>query len=149
MMRELTKSIFSFSWAMSLFGLQQTTNLTSPDKVAKAFNSVTEATEEQFAGVIKTTFNAGDKLQRSAIDLTLGMVTGETLNPNKWIRMASDAAKQSAEAVTKGVQEVTSTVQHAASPVTGPDSGAGSGSAPPTGGASTISQRTGWGPMPS
>ena len=140
-MREFTKSIFSFSWAMSLFGVQQTANLMSPDKAAKAFNSVTEATEAQFADALKTTFNAGDKLQRNAVDMTLGMFTGEALNPNKWMRMASDAAKQSAEAVTKGVQGVTSTVQQAASTATAQGSGSASGTG--------ASQRQGWGPMPS
>lgn len=142
-MREFTKSIFSFSWAMSLFGLQQTTNLMSPDQAAKAFNSVTEATEAQFADALKTTFKAGDKLQRNAVDMTLGMFTGEALNPNKWMRMASDAAKQSVEAVTKGVQGVTSTVQQTASSVTPQGSPSGPGNA------STASQRQGWGPMPS
>ncbi len=140
-MREFTKSIFSFSWAMSLFGVQQTTNLLSPAKAAKAFDAVTDATAGQFTDVLKTSFDAGDKLQRNAVDLTLGMFSGEALNPNKWIRMASDAAKQSAEAVTKGVQGVTSTVQQAASTAT-----QGSGSAS---GASNASQRQGWGAMPS
>jgi len=146
-MREFTKSIFSFSWAMSLFGVQQTTNLLSPAKAAKAFDSVTEATEGQFTDVLKTTFNAGDKLQRSAIDLTLGMFTGEALNPNKWIRMASDAAKQSAEAVTKGVQGVTLTVRQAASTAAAQGSGSDAGTAPASG--TTASQQQGWGPVPS
>jgi hypothetical protein len=137
-MREFTKSIFSFSWAMSLFGVQQTTNLLSPAKAAKAFDSVTEATRGQFTDVLKTTFNAGDKLQQSALDITLGMFTGEALNPNKWMRMASDAAKQSADAVTKGVQGVTSTVQQAASTT-----------ASVADNAATSAERQGWGPMPS
>jgi len=140
-MRELTKSIFSFSWAMSLFGIQQTTNLMSPEKAAEAFDAVTEATAGQFTDVLKTSFDAGNKLQRNAVDLTLGMFSGEALNPNKWMRMASDAAKQSAEAVTKGVQGVTSTVQQAASSAT-----KSSGGAPSTGSAS---KGQGWGPMPS
>jgi len=140
-MREFTKSIFSFSWAMSLFGIQQTTNLMSPEKAAKAFNSVTEATEGQLTDVMKTTFSAGDKLQRSAVDMTLGMFTGEALNPNKWMRTASDAAKQSAEAMTKGLQGVTSTVQQAASSAT-KSSGCGSDTG-------SASKSQGWGPMPS
>src|SRR5205814_5543754 len=148
-MRDFTKSFFSFSWAMSLFGVQQATNLLSPAKAAKAFDSVAEATTGQFTDALKTTFDAGDKMQRSAVDLTLGMFTGEALNPNKWMRMASDAAKQSTEAVTKGMQGVTSTVQQAASSVTAQGSSAGTGSAPDTGGASTASSRQGWGPMPS
>jgi len=137
-MRDFTKSIFSFSWAMSLFGVQQATNLLSPAKAAKAFDSVAEATTGQFTDALKTTFDAGDKMQRSAVDLTLGMFTGEALNPNKWMRMASDAAKQSTEAVTKGMQGVTSTVQQAASTTA---SAAGS--------AATAAERQGWGPMPS
>src|SRR5207249_5817761 len=78
-------------------------------------DSVAEATTGQFTDALKTTFDAGDKMQRSAVDLTLGMFTGEALNPNKWMRMASDAAKQSTEAVTKGMQGGKSTVQQAAS----------------------------------
>lgn len=105
-MREFTKSILSFSWAMSLFGVQQTTNLLSPTKAAKAFDSVCETTEGQLTDALKTTFRAGDRLQRTAVDLALGMFTGEVLNPNRWMRLASDTAKQSAEAVTKGVQGV-------------------------------------------
>ena len=142
-MREFTKSILSFSWAMSLFGVQQTTNLLSPAKAAKAFDSVTEATQGQFTDVLKTTFNTGDKLQRSALDMTLGMFTGEALNPNKWMRMASDAAKQSADAVTKGVQGVTSTVQQAATTATTQGAGESAGSA------SGTTSRQGWGSMPS
>lgn len=147
-MREFTKSVFSFSWVMSLFGVQQTVNLLSPAKAVEAFDSVTKATADQFTDVLKTTFNAGEKLQRTAVDLTLGMFTGEALNPNKWMRMASDAAKQSAEAVTKGAQGVISTVGQAASTATTQSSNAETGSAPVTGSAAPPSQRQGWGPMP-
>lgn len=143
-MRESIKSLFSFSWAMSMFGVQQTTNLLSPHKAAEAFDSVSEVTKGQLAEVLQSTFNVGDKLQRGAVDLMFGMFTGEAFTPNRWLRMASDAAKQSAEAVTRGVQGVTTTAQQAAStatPSAGPTSGGGS--------ASTGSQRQGWGPMPS
>ena len=147
-MREFTKSLFSFSWAMSLFGVQQTTNLMSPEKAVKAFESVTEATQTQFGEVMKSTFNAGDKLQRGAVDLALGPFTGEALNPGRWTRMASDMVKQSAEAVTKGVQSAASAARQAASAATQRNSGAGTGSASSTASAPG-SQRQGWGPMPS
>ena len=143
-MREFTKSIFSFSWAMSLFGIQQTANLLSPAKAAKAFDSVTEVTEEQFSDVLKTSFNAGQQ----TVDMTLGLFTGEALNPNKWVRMASDAAKQSAEAVSQGVRGVTSTLRETASAVVPQDPGPGTGCASDTS-SSSASQRQGWGPMPS
>jgi hypothetical protein len=148
-MREITKSFFSFSWAMSLFGIQQTTNLMSPEKMSKAFGSVTEATEEQFSDALKTTFNAGDKLQRSAVDLTLGICSGEELNPNKWLRVASNTAKKSVEAVTQTVQEVTATVRQTATTEAAQGAEAGKESATGSAGTPTDSQRHGWGTMPS
>ena len=135
-MREFTKSMFSFSWAMSLFGIQQTANLMSPTKAVKSFDSVTDATQAQFNEVIKSTFNAGDALQRGTLDLVLAPFTGEALNPSRWVRMASDLAKQSAEAVTKGVQGATSAVRQST------PGGSGTGAASGT-------DSTGWGPMPS
>jgi len=114
-MREFTKSLSSFVWAMSLFGVQQTANLLSPGRATKAFDSATKASEEQLGSALKSTFNVGDRLQRTAVDLTLGMFTGEMLNPNRWLRTAADVARQSTEAVTTGVQSVGSTVQQAAS----------------------------------
>jgi len=149
MMRELSKSMSSFSWAMSLFGIQQMANLLSPAKAAKAFDSVTEAAAGQFGDTVKATFGAGDKLQQGSLDLTLGLLTGENSNPGRWTRMASDAVRQSVEVVTKGVQEATSTLRHAASatspqsPLASPEPAPGSASA------STSSQRQGWGSMPS
>jgi flagellar hook-basal body complex protein FliE len=145
-MRELTKSIFSFSWAMSLFGIQQTANLTSPQKAAHAFDTIAEATEEQLSEVLRSTFSAGDKLQRSGVDLTLGLIAGDAPNANQWVRTASNAAKQSLEAVTRVAQGVTTTVRQTTSSNT--SQGTAPESASVAGNASST-QRQGWGPMPS
>lgn len=144
-MRELSKSMSSFSWAMSLFGIQQTANLLSPSKAAKAFDSVTEATAGQFGDAVKTTFDAGDKLQRGALDLTLGLFAEGDSNPGRWTRLASDAVRQSVEVVAKGVQEATSTLRNAAS-TTSPQ---GAPASPEPAPGSAGSQRQGWGAMPS
>jgi len=148
-MRELSKSMSSFSWAMSLFGIQQTANLLSPAKAAKAFDCVTEAAAGQFGDTVKTAFGAGDKLQRGALDLTLGLFTGENSNPGRWTRMASDAVRQSVEVVTKGVQETTSTLRRAASTTSPQSASASPGPASDTASVSAHSQRQGWGSMPS
>ena len=63
-MREFTKSMTSYTWAMSLFGLQQMINVFRPEKAAQSFNKVTKATEEEFGGALKATFRAGDNLQK-------------------------------------------------------------------------------------
>jgi hypothetical protein len=55
-MREFTKSMTSYTWAMSLFGLQQMINVFRPAKATQAFDHVTKATEDQFGDALKATF---------------------------------------------------------------------------------------------
>ncbi|MGH8070044.1 MAG: hypothetical protein ACRERE_33330 [Candidatus Entotheonellia bacterium] len=146
-MRELTKSMFSFSWAMSLFGLQQIVNLSAPSGAAKAFDNVTAATEEVLGDLLKATFRAGDSLQRGVVDLTLAVLTLQAFNPSRGaglaseviqqsantvqqtMRSASDVGRRSTEAVRQGVWEITPAPQRASS----------SPSQQPS---------QGWGPMP-
>lgn len=151
-MRDLTKSIFSLSWAMSLLGVQQTLNLMKPSKATEVFDKVTEATKREMDDPLKATFDAGDNLQKGLVDLTLGMFTGQSLNPSKWMRMTSDLLNQSAEVVGKGLRAATSGAQQAASgwgsrsaagQNPGPDSKAAAGPGP------APSSSQGWGPMPS
>lgn len=145
-MREFTKSIFSFSWALSLFGIQQTANLLSPDKVATAFDSVTHATEEQICGGLKTTFDAGDKLQRNAVNFMCGFLSGEMLNPSRMMRMTTDVARASMDAVTQSAQGMTSTLRQTTSAVTQQNPRM---ETPPGAGAASVEEPQSWGPIPS
>src|SRR6266576_2018107 len=132
-MRDFAKSMFSFSWAMSLFGLQQTLNLVKPPQAAKAFDSVREATTAQLGDLLSETFKAGDKVQRELVDLTLGPLTGRAFDPNvdsERVHQPTEGAQQSF-GVT-GVQSTGSVNQ--STPVTSYDSHRAS---------------PGWGPMPS
>ncbi len=97
-MRELTKSMISFSWAMSLFGIKQLANVLTPQKAAGSFSAVTGATEGQFGELLKPMFRAGDALQRGMVDMTFGFLTPQVLNPNWWLKMTSDAMQRSAKA---------------------------------------------------
>jgi hypothetical protein len=74
-MREFTKSMMSYTWAMSLFGVQQMVNVFRPSKAVESFDHVTEATEEQFGDALKAAFRAGDNVQRGMVDLTFGVFT--------------------------------------------------------------------------
>lgn len=81
-MRDLIKSTLRFSWAMSLFGVQQLENMDEDsrqqnDKTTTAFERMTMASEEQLAGVVKDAFKAGDKLQSGLVDLILGALPGQ------------------------------------------------------------------------
>jgi hypothetical protein len=126
MLRDLTKSVLSFSWAMSLFGVEQLADTLLPQgpgqpthRSTAAFNEVTRATEEQLGSVLKGIFKAGDQMQRSMVDLMFGFLTLETLNPSQMMRMTSDAMRQTTGAFGQGFARGPST--------------------PPQGG---------WGPMP-
>jgi hypothetical protein len=145
MIRDLTKSMLSFSWAMSLFGVEQLANTLLPQspsqpnhRATTAFNTVTQATEEQLSGVLKGVFKAGDQLQRGMVDLMLGFLSLEALNPSQMIRMTSDTMRQTTGAFSQGAQK---------SPAGAPPQ-TGRGAMPSRGPAGALPQ-AGWGPMPS
>lgn len=93
-MRDLTKSINSFTWAISLFGLEQMVNVLRPGKAAASMDAVTDAAERQLGDVMKSTFRAGDNLQRGMVDMAMGMFSPEMLDPTRWAKMASETVSQ-------------------------------------------------------
>lgn len=94
-MRELTKSMASFSWALSLFGLEQMSKLLTPGAESNSrpsLDTVTQLTERQLGSTMRSAFRTGDSLQRGMIDLMFGF-----LNPNAWIpRKAMDQMRAGA-----------------------------------------------------
>lgn len=79
-MREFTKSLFSFSWVMPLFGVRQAANFanpgewTNPERTKRSLDAVGSAAEAQLGDVLKQAFDAGDRLQRCSVDLMFGML---------------------------------------------------------------------------
>jgi len=73
-MRELTRSVASFSWAMSVFGVGQMANLVSPRRAANALGAVARSAEGALGPVLRSVFQTGDRLQRAAVDLSFSMV---------------------------------------------------------------------------
>ena len=102
-MRDLTKSMVSFSWAMWLFGAQQMAKILSPSKAAGSFNTVTEATKKEFSGAAEATFQAGENLQRGLVDMTFRMLSPEIFNPNTWIKTTSDVVQQTVGALRQAM----------------------------------------------
>ena len=80
-MRELAKSFNSFSWAVSLLGAQQVLNLVrrplggAQSPSPSDLGPVTRVAEGQLGSTLKNAFEAGEQLQRSAIDLAFGVLT--------------------------------------------------------------------------
>lgn len=80
-MREFAKSLFSFSWAMSLFGARQLAKLAMPPDqkgqlhpATEAFNAVTQATTNQLGDTMEATFKAGDSMQRGMVDMMFNVL---------------------------------------------------------------------------
>jgi hypothetical protein len=76
-MTDLAKSMFRFSWALSLFGASQAVDLlTGKRGAADGFEAVRYAAEGQMDGTFRSLFNTGDRLQRGMVDLAADLLTG-------------------------------------------------------------------------
>jgi hypothetical protein len=107
-MRDLTKSMMSFSWAMSMFGMKQMLDMLNPQNMgntASSFEEVTRATESQLGSLTRSTFQAGDRLQRGMIDMAFGMLGWGSWNPNQMMRMGTDAVQRTAQASVDVMQQ--------------------------------------------
>ena len=131
-MRDLTKSMMSYSWAMSVFGVQQMINLLRPSKATNAFEGVTQATENELGDVLKATFRAGDSIQRGLVDLSFSAFTlGGTLNPANVTNTAAGLGQRVAQGFGQAASEASSTQTASASPQGAQASSAGWGPIPP------------------
>jgi hypothetical protein len=76
-MRDLTKSMMSFSWAISMFSMRQMAGMLSPQTMrsaAEAFDAVARCTREQLDPTTQSMFQTGDRLQRGIVDFFFGIV---------------------------------------------------------------------------
>lgn len=107
-MRELTKSMLSFSWAMPLYGMRQMLNLSFPqdmsrpfDKAAEGFETVTDTARDQMGSTIKGLFDAGDRIQRGMVDLMFSFVPAGVFDPNAWMQRSSDVMQRSVQGIAQ------------------------------------------------
>jgi len=73
-MKEFTKSLFSYSLAITFFGLKELDNLMSPSNghrpsAIKSLDAVTSATIAQLGETLTDSFRAVDSLQRGVVEL--------------------------------------------------------------------------------
>lgn len=95
-MHELTKSIGSLSWALSLFGIRQLASLARPTEATRAFDEVSRAAQRELGPELRSTFEAGDRLQRGMVDLTFGLLGFDLLDPRRWTEGALRWARRTA-----------------------------------------------------
>ena len=100
MIQRLTQSAFSLSWAMSLFGAEQFATLltlspSSLQKIGGEIDAVTQAavTELGAQSVMQGIFQAGDEIQREAVDWLFRFVSPEALTAGNVMPWPTEAAR--------------------------------------------------------
>jgi hypothetical protein len=158
-MRDFTKSVISYTWSSSLFGLQQMVNLLTPEgwrqnqRAADSFGKIAKATAEEMGDAARGTFRVGDDMQRRGVDImfdvfTLGMFDGGkgqgnssgTSSGSSATKAGSNIGEQTVSAFTQGLQAAGQTAGIIVQSMSGMVSGPGCGG--------SRSQPTGWGPVP-
>lgn len=145
MIRDLTKSAVSFSWALSLLTLKQAVNMATPGKQGGGdlFAPMTQVAVGQLNESMKGFYRCGDSLQSRVVDMTFSMMNPMNwFNPNTWNVMRSMGSMggcgPSAGQTAPGQQPAGATGQ-----TPGVATGA-PGGAP----VSNQTAAAGWGPMP-
>lgn len=85
-MRELTKSAFSFSWALSLLGVDQAINLVRPGhkSTSSAFEPITQVAVNQLDDSMRAMYRFGDNLQTRMWDMAFSW-----MNPSEMTKMSN------------------------------------------------------------
>ena len=107
MVRDLTKSTISFSWALSLLGIKQALNLFRPgqQRGSDALGQVTQATVDQLEDSMRNMFRSGDNLQARAVDLAFASLNPiNWLNPGNWMRSIGNSGQPMANGQGNGQQ---------------------------------------------
>ncbi len=104
-MRDLARSMIRFSWAMSVLGARQVTNLVSPregwDRSADAFDAVSHAAADEMGETMKGFYRAGDRLQSGMVDTASRLLRGTWSDPGKSL----NEAWESVDRTWTGVKE--------------------------------------------
>ena len=110
-MRELTKSAFSFSWAMSLFGAQQMLNVFRPAKAVRSFEQITSVTEAELEQSLQRVFKTGDALQSRLTDALFAVLTsgrsGQDISNNVQIAQGASLPNRPAAQTRPATQRPT------------------------------------------
>jgi hypothetical protein len=96
-MQQFTKSMFSWGWAMSVFGMQQAIDIAGgltgakdgAATAARRFDNVAAAATAEVGQSMRAALDTGNNLQRGMVDaLFSGM---SMMDPQRWRKMAPNA----------------------------------------------------------
>jgi hypothetical protein len=87
-MREVAKSLLGFSWAVSLFGVQQLAKLVTPssepsETTAAQLDEATRVVQGFLTETVAQQFRAGDEWQRRMVDTLFDAAALQGLDPRR------------------------------------------------------------------
>lgn len=94
-MREFTKSAVSFSWALSLLGVDQAMNLVRPGQKSKGnvFDPITQVAVNQLDDSMRAMYRFGDNLQTRMCDMAFSWMNpsemAKMMNPREMAKMSN------------------------------------------------------------
>lgn len=87
MMRNLAKSMFRFTWAMGILGVDQMSSLVSRDRnwnqSTHSLDAVSHAASSQLGETLKKVYDAGDHLQEGVIESVSSLAGASASNPRQ------------------------------------------------------------------
>ena len=155
-MRELTKSVISCTWALSLWSMKQAASLLSgfggetPIRdVGSGFDSVTQSAVQQMGDSLGRIFQSGDNIQRASIDMLMNFAAPMRAPCPSWGAPPPGGGQQGAGWGAPPQAGGQPGASWGAPPPGGGQQGAGWGAPPPAGGQPGRGGAAGpWGPMP-
>lgn len=90
-MRELTKSVVSFSWAVSLLGMKEAAGMFmsqgrgAGQPMSNDLDAVTQTAVGQLGPSFQGIFRTGDNLQRGMVNAMFGIFDPGKWNPAAWM----------------------------------------------------------------
>jgi hypothetical protein len=127
-MREVAKSMLGFSWAVSLFGIQQLSKIVAPtaaqpvDATAAEVEEVSRAVQSHLFGATAMQFRAGDQWTRNLVDVIFDAASGQSLDPRRIVNsldprnMMDVDPKKWAESGMTMIQQSVDAVRNAVTP---------------------------------
>ena len=122
MMREVAKSMVGFSWAVSLFSLQQVAKLVTPSSepanaAAQEFDELSRAVQSHFSAPVAERFRAADEWQGRLVDAMFDAVAlgpariaasvdprtvADAIDPRRVVRNSVDFVTRSVDTIRAG-----------------------------------------------
>ena len=123
-MREVAKSMLGFSWAVSLFGVQQMAKLMTPssasqETMASQFDEASRAVAGLLNETVAQQFRAGDEWQRKMVDTLFDAASlqavdtkriGEVLDPRPFMDGVDAGIKGGVDLAQKSFESLRQTV---------------------------------------